>query len=327
VTSSLPEPASIAPAVAAPSHAVPAGVQDVGARAVAAPCFLLAVDLEDIRILVDDGLRYRERVPATTQLILSALDRHDARITFFTTGDVARRHPELVREIFDRGHEIACHGDLHEPLARQVPDGFRDEIGRCLDAYEAAGVPAERVRGYRAPIGSLTAETRWAYDVLKERGFEYSSSVCATARAIYPWPEFGPDLPRDMEGIWEIPITLTGLPGFDVPVGGIFFRVLPFALTRRLIERKLRQRGFVATYVHPYDVDVDQERFMHPEIGESRFYNWLMYLNRRHVIPRFESLLGAGYTVLPMGEWVRDTLKGAGGTHEDERDEERSATC
>jgi len=274
----------------------------------AQPRFLLAVDLEDIRILIPDGLRYRERVPPTTRSILGALDRHDARITFFTTGDVARRHPELVRDIFEAGHEIGCHGDLHVPLDRQTPESFHDDLSRCIESYEAAGVPADRVRGYRAPMGSLVAATSWSYAVLRARGFVYSSSVCATSQSLYAWPEFGADVPREMDGVWEVPITVAGLPGFNVPLGGIHFRVLPFAITRALLERKLERRGFVATYVHPYDVDTDQERFMHPEIGESRFYNWLMYLNRHRVIPRFETFLESGFETQPMGEWVRETL-------------------
>lgn len=313
VTSSLPrlDTASSAPDATPPTTS--SFVGEVPARAASAsrPLFLLGVDLEDIRILVPDGLSYRERVPAATRWILAMLERHDARITFFTTGDVARRHPELVHEIHARGHEIGCHGDLHVPIDRQTPESFHDDLSRCLESYEAAGVPAEGVRGYRAPMGSLVAETRWAYDVLRERGFAYSSSVCATRNALYAWPEYGPDLPRDMGGIWEVPMTLTGLPGLDLPLGGIYFRVLPFALTRLLFARKAAQRGFVLSYVHPYDVDTEQERFMHPEIGESRFYNWLMYVGRRRVLPRYERLFAAGYRGLPIGEWVRDTLAAA----------------
>lgn len=292
------------------SQIAPVRDEEAAARAAARSpaCFLLAVDLEDIRILIPDGLQYSERVPPSTHSILDALGRHDARITFFTTGDVARRHPELVREIFERGHEIACHGDLHVPLDRQTEASFHDDLSRCLESYEAAGVPADRVKGYRAPMGSLVESTRWAYDVLRDRGFVYSSSVCATSQSLYAWPEFGTDMPREMGGVWEVPITLAGLPGLNMPLGGIHFRVLPFLLTRTLLMRKLRKRGFVATYVHPYDVDSGQERFMHPEIGESRFYNWLMYLNRKRVIPRFETFFDAGFVSLPMGEWVEENL-------------------
>lgn len=293
------------------SQAAPPPAADAAARAaaVSTPRFLLAVDLEDIRILIPDGLGYRERVPDATRAILEALARHDAKITFFTTGDVARRHPELVREIFERGHEIGCHGDVHVPLDRQTPTSFHDDLSRCFDSYEAAGVPAGRVQGFRAPMGSIVASTRWCYGVLRERGFAYSSSVCATRQSLYAWPEFSPDLPREVDGIWEVPITLAGLPGFNMPLGGIHFRVLPFVLTRALLRRKLAQRGFVATYVHPYDVDTEQERFMHPEIGESRFYNWLMYMNRHRVIPRFESFLAAGFEAMPMGRFVDETLR------------------
>ena len=36
--------------------------------------------------------------------------------TFFTTGDVARRYPDTVKEILSGGHELGCHGDTHVPF-------------------------------------------------------------------------------------------------------------------------------------------------------------------------------------------------------------------
>ncbi|HWR96914.1 MAG TPA: polysaccharide deacetylase family protein, partial [Candidatus Methanoperedens sp.] len=59
---------------------------------------------------------YPRRVPDSTRKVLDLLDEHDTRATFFVLGWVAERHPELVREIARRGHEIGCHGYGHELL-------------------------------------------------------------------------------------------------------------------------------------------------------------------------------------------------------------------
>ncbi len=46
--------------------------------------------------------------PATS--ILDSLAEKDQRATFFVMGWWAERHPEVLRDIADRGHEIASHG-------------------------------------------------------------------------------------------------------------------------------------------------------------------------------------------------------------------------
>jgi polysaccharide deacetylase family protein (PEP-CTERM system associated) len=268
------------------------------------PPFLFSVDLEDIRQLVPGGEGLRDRVEATTELFLAFLERHSARCTFFTTGDVARRYPALVGRIAAAGHEVACHSDLHVPLDRQDPQSLRADVERCLEAYAHAGAGA--VSGFRAPIGSLVAETRWAYDVLRELGFRYSASVLAARNPLYGWPDFGPDLPTRMGGLWELPVSLSQLPGLRVPfAGGVYFRILPYGLIRRWFRRRLEMGRPVIGYLHPYDVDTEQERFMYPEIGGSRLYNRLMHSGRSRVIPRLEKLMALGAPILPYAQYVQ----------------------
>jgi polysaccharide deacetylase family protein (PEP-CTERM system associated) len=276
------------------------------------PPFLFSVDLEDIRQLVPEGDQLRDRVEATTEQILAFLERHDARCTFFTTGDVARRYPGLVKRIAAAGHEIGCHSSEHIPLDRQDGASFRADLEACLDAYARAGV--ERVQGYRAPIASLTAGTRWAYGVLRELGFRYSASVLAARNPLYGWPDFGPDRPTRMDGLWELPASLVALPGAKVPfAGGVYFRILPYSLIRHCFRRRLNAGRPVLGYLHPYDVDREQERFMYPEIGGSRFYNRLMHHGRGKVIPRLEKLMTLGARIRTYGEYVRDHLEQAPG--------------
>ena len=95
---------------------------------------------------------------------------------------------------------------------------------------------AKDVRGFRAPIFSLTAATAWAYPVLRELGFSYSSSVLPAKNPFYGWPGFGPE-PRLMEGIWELPMSVARFGPYVVPpAGGVYFRVLPRPLVLRAEE-------------------------------------------------------------------------------------------
>jgi hypothetical protein len=66
--------------------------------------------------------------------------------------------------------------------------------------------------------------------------------------------------------------------------------VLPFLLTQWAVSRTISAGQPVLTYFHPYDIDLRQERFMHPDLGEKKHLNMLMYVGRKKVFSRLERL-------------------------------------
>lgn len=289
--------------------ATPLGGAD--AAEVSAASFLFSVDLEDVRMLLPDGDRYRERVPANVDRYLEFLESHGCRATFFTVGDVARRYPELIARIAEAGHELACHTSDHTPLERLGPDGLRRDLEANVGDLEKAGAP--RARGFRAPIFSLTERTAWAYDVLRDLGFKYSSSVLPHANPMYGWDGFGGSCVQTPSGVWELPLSVSGAFGRKLPfAGGVYFRVLPAPVVRALVRRRLGKQRPVVAYFHPYDVDTEQERFMHPELGDSRALNALMYVNRGRVFPRLDALVRGGGTIVRYDEYVQHVLQPGG---------------
>jgi polysaccharide deacetylase family protein (PEP-CTERM system associated) len=257
--------------------------------------YLFSVDVEDARLMVPGGERFRPRVEPMTLRYLDWLDRHRFSATFFVVGDVARRHPELVREIARRGHELGCHSDHHVPLDQQTPAAFGADLDACLEALAACG--ATRVHGYRAPTFSLVQRTAWAYDVLAARGITYSSSVLPAKNPLYGWPEFGAGARVMPSGVLEIPMTLTRVGPLRVPVGGgVYFRALPFRVIAWAMRRGAADEP-VTGYFHPYDIDEEQERFVHAGIDDNRLYHWLMFFNRGGVFGRLDKLVADGHRV------------------------------
>lgn len=63
-----------------------------------------------------------------TPRLLSLLDEEKIRATFFTTGDVARRYPQTVRQIVSKNHELGCHGDTHQRFDQMDPETAKAEI-------------------------------------------------------------------------------------------------------------------------------------------------------------------------------------------------------
>lgn len=194
------------------------------------------------------------------------------------------------------------------PLPELGPVAFKDDLRRNIELLALAG--SVNVTGFRAPSYSLTSETRWAYDILAELGFRYSASVLPARNPLFGWPGFGAAPALVNSSIVEIPITVYSMGPFKLPLaGGIYFRVIPFAITGHFIKKSLNRGTPVTAYFHPYDIDVRQERFMHGGINNNRFYNLLMYLNRGRVLPRLDKLIRQGFKIAPYKVLVNKLLK------------------
>lgn len=79
--------------------------------------------------------------------LLDAMGEDRVRGTFFTTADVARRYPALVRQIVDEGHELASHGVTHRAFDTMTRDEARREIAESLLVLRDFGP----VTAFRAP--------------------------------------------------------------------------------------------------------------------------------------------------------------------------------
>ncbi len=263
---------------------------------------LLSVDLEDVRDGLSDGHRYTDRVVINTDRYLEMFRNWNVRATFFVVGKVAYRHPELIDRIIKEGHEIGCHSSTHQHVVQHTPQSLEADLRRNRDILKKLG--ATEIQGFRAPTFSLIASASWAYQVLADTGFTYSSSVLPAHNPLYGWPEFGQQCKKINGLIWEIPMTVCPVPGLRVPIaGGIYLRVLPFWFLRFMIKIIQNRNRIITTYCHPYDIDTEQERFMHPDLDENQFYNWLMYLNRDSLPNRLKQLCDT-YSVLSYGQYA-----------------------
>lgn len=212
------------------------------------------------------------RVVENGRQLLRLLARHDVQATFFVLGWIAERVPELVREIEAAGHEIATHGYSHRLLTELNPRTFEEDIKKAL---EVTGRCASRaIVGYRAPSFSLTEETMWAADVLARNGIRYSSSVFP----IGYHPDYGMGkapltVYRHNDQLVEFPLSAVDVLGVRVPCGGGgYFRVFPYALTKLLLRKCVREGRPVNFYIHPWEVDPGQPKVKLPWSKSFRHY-------------------------------------------------------
>jgi len=228
------------------------------------------------------------RLDVGMERILAALERADARATFFFLGWVAERRPDWVRRVHEAGHEVASHGFDHRFLGDVGQEGFEEHLALTEQAIEAAGVP--RPLGFRASTFTLTRDTWWAVEGLVRRGYRYDSSVHPVRHPTYGIPDFDPGISRistDAGDLLEFPVATLPWLGRNWPVGGGgYFRLLPGAVHRAFVARLERLGRPTALYLHPWEFDPDQPRV--PAPWSKRFRH---YLNLDRSLPRLERLL------------------------------------
>jgi len=134
-----------------------------------------------IWLTLDDGPD-----PVDTPAILDLLDRHDAKVTFFVIGEKAEKHPDLIREIHRRGHQIGNHTWSHPRASFWClsPWSTRREIVKCQQVIE--GIIGQAPKVFRAPVGHYNF---FVHPVLKQeklklvgwssRGFDGVASLPA----------------------------------------------------------------------------------------------------------------------------------------------------
>lgn len=265
--------------------------------------FLFSIDLEDVRENVENKHLYKDRVIENTQVYLKWLKQKQFKCTFFTVGKVAEEHPELIQTIISQGHEIACHSYAHIPVATQNPEAFKVDLDKNIKALQKAG--AKEIKGYRAPIFSIDKRCEWAYDIMKEFGITYSSSVLPAKNPLYGWPEFGQAFKKLPNGIVEFPISLAQFGPLNIPfAGGVYFRALPQFFILKSFKHYFQTNQPALSYFHPYDLDTKQEHFMHAGINNNKFFNWLMYYNRKNLIKRLDKVIALNADITTYSDFI-----------------------
>lgn len=237
-------------------------------------------------------------------------------MTFFVLGWLAERLPSLVREIADRGHEVASHGYNHELCNTQSFEHLKQDLVDSRKRLEdITGAP---VCGYRAPSFSINDDI---LKIVQESGYLYDSSYNSfamhgrygkvslssngtTGIAInVPRSQFKSGYPRSniqhstskiQNSFCELPISNLNIrkpfngKGFVLPWGGGgYFRLIPFFLFKRGVESILKKDGAYVFYMHPWEIDPGQPRVN----AANRSYKFRHYINLDKTFSRLKRIL------------------------------------
>ncbi len=228
-----------------------------------------------------------DRVIEPTLKIINILKETSNKATFFVLGCVADKYPELIKEIYQEGHEIASHSYEHKLIYNLDRDEFATDIKKSVDILE--NIIGEKIYGYRAPYWSLYLQTDWAWDVLRKNGLLYDSSL-------YPFKTYlygDNNIPRfkyylSNSSLFEIPPSILEVLKIRIPFcGGFYFRVLPYWFVKWGINRINKYEKQPAVfYLHPYEIDAKK-----PKSSQGFRNNFILHVNIKKAEQKLSNLL------------------------------------
>jgi polysaccharide deacetylase family protein (PEP-CTERM system associated) len=197
-------------------------------------------------------------------MLLDLLDHAQVRATWFVVGWVAERHGPLIEEVISAGHDIGCHGYVHERAYDLGPERFRDDVRAGVRALAGVGAPA--VTAFRAPEWSVNARAPWALAALVEEGFTHDASM-APLRLVgdIRYPRY-PHVRKTIAGpIVELPPLVADRFGHVMPMGwGWGLRMSSPLRVLRTIEASNRIGVPAVLTVHPWELDPSPPRIRLP---------------------------------------------------------------
>lgn len=226
---------------------------------------------------------YEKRVELNTGIILELLEKHKIKATFFILGWIAGNYPELIRRIFNAGHEIGYHTYFHNNLKNFSPETFDKDLHEGIRTLE--DLTGSKVLYFRAPYFSITEEYSWAYENLVEHGIMASSSMKARRK----W-QGGEVLNNPFyigfggSRMLELPLNRLKTLFFNtVFTGSGYFRLFPEVMLKHFYGLN----NYTMTYFHPRDFDKQ------PPYSNSLSFsrNMMNMVGSGNTISKFEFLL------------------------------------
>lgn len=254
----------------------------------------MSVDLDEYYVNrpITEWDNYEDRSTKYTRILLDLFEKYHVKATFFILGYIAKRNPELIKEVVEKGHEIASHGYSHREVHTMTINEFEDDLKKSSDIIQK--VSGEKPLGFRAPRFSINRNTLWAFKVLKKY-FDYDSSIFPISHVKYGSPEAprkayklstSNPLVEDVNGDFvEIPLATLHLPLYgNFPIaGGFYLRLLPIQLIKYGIQKLNDEEIPAMFYIHAHDLD--------PFKPHVEGYKWTAYWNLKGAQKKLEFLL------------------------------------
>lgn len=222
---------------------------------------------------------------------MELLGKHNIQATFFVVGEIAKKHPDLIKQIEENGHEVAFHSYYHEPLSSKTAETLQLEIN------EFQTVIGKSCVGFRAPSFSLNNETKWALDVLEKNHFKYDSSIFPANTPLYgignaptrPYKPSHNDVSVEDEDtkLWEFPLHVSSHVLFRLPMaGGFYLRFFPLSLIVRSIKKANKDGRPAVMFIHTWELNPET-----PKLKLGHYKSFVTYQNLSKTATKLDQML------------------------------------
>jgi len=231
-----------------------------------------------------DWPTYEDRIEVGHRFLLETFSEFGIKATYFTVGELARNNPEIVKELFEDGHHLGLHSDMHNRIDVMTPAEFKENLSKNISAIEA--VTGEMPVGFRCPFFSINSKAGWFWEELAAQGVTYDSSLFPIKTPLYGDPSAsrvayiqetnsGPVIEHPMP-------TIRPLDVVDLPyAGGFYFRFLPYFMLKFLTRRANKKGKSVIYYFHPWEFDPGQPKPEFRTFREKISHYWGLGWSRR----------------------------------------------
>lgn len=239
----------------------------------------LSLDLEHgIQTFKERKIPYTDYAPTGEveylSRLLNKLRETKNKATFFVLTSELKFYTDFLFEAISEGHEVASHGHDHIRLSKRNPSEFKSDIVKSKSLLE------EKLQidivGYRAPGFSLAEKTQWAFEIIKNAGFRYSSSSNFRFKVINGLPSIEKcEIQSLLENLQllEFPSTSINYGSLNQRIcGGFFTRALPKISQNIIFEFENQSGRPVNFYYHPFECDVSAIKSAVP-----LYYKFLRY--------------------------------------------------
>lgn len=112
--------------------------------------------------------------------IISVLNKHNCKATFFVLGTWAENYPDAVKMLYENGHEIANHSYNHDYYTKLTPEEMINDIKKCNESIKS--IIGFTPSLFRAPSGDYNNDVvktvwnsemeyiQWSVDSLDWKG-------------------------------------------------------------------------------------------------------------------------------------------------------------
>ena len=180
--------------------------------------------------------------------LLSLHKQNKPNITFFCTGVMADRYPELIKLIANDGHEIACHGNFHDDIFSMTKKEVIQSLNTAKD--KLSSVSHREVKGFRAPKFSINKNDHARLQAISEV-FDYDSSLHFRSKEDYQ--EWRNNCAVEIK---EIPVPHQPFLSSKLMVktGGSYLKLFPVSFVETAIKKSIKNNITPIIYFHPYDI-------------------------------------------------------------------------